>query len=529
MPLGTDSQGGRYVVSPLQVQIHRILRRLWLVVLIATLAVGGVVALTLTQETSYTGKAALTIASENRAPEQDAVLAQGYADYFNQKSYQDVLAAGTGIGPGATYAARTAASSPIVYVEVTTSDPETAQTAAAALAQAFQDDVNANLAADTERTVADLREQVVAESGRLQGLGLSEDDRSLATEQILSLRDRITEIQSDTSNQLKELQFNAGVSSSSPDVVLNALLALVGGTVLGGVAALGLATFDKARATADNVQERLGLHTLAVVETRGGTGTDKGVQRLKGLANVVGLRQLPTPTTIAIVSPRAASSTAMVAHSLASYRAVQGQRTILLRTDVRHARRGETGVANLLTAGFTTRLDGYVTLGWRNGMLVVPPGTAQEDSYALFTRDRVRELIGKAADISDLVVIEAPPLVDAAEAQVVCAVADHTILVLDGGLTTMADAAEAVELLAQVGGTLLGAVIVQTHPAQSTTTPTQVPADEATANDAGRVPEPLDKAASDTIRLPTAAATGAGRDAAGFGKNYPPTDQHTQR
>lgn len=460
MPLGTDSQGGRYVVSPLQVQIHRILRRLWLVVLIATLAVGGVVAVTLTQETSYTGKAALTIASQNRAPEQDAVLAQGYADYFNQESYQDVLAVETGLGAGATFAARTAASSPIVYVEATTLEPESAQTSAEMMARAFQEDVNTNLRADTQRTVAKLRDQVVAESGRLQDLGLSGDEVSLVTEQILSLQDRITEIQSDTSNQLKELQLNAGVSSSSPNLPVNVALGLVGGLIMGCLAALGLASFEKPLATSYNLRREFELRTLATVgRTSGRSG--EGRLRLQGLANIVVLSDLDRPTVVSVTSAWRTASSALVSRALASNRALQGERTVLLETDLARGRRSDVGVANFLSAGFNSSLDDIVPPGWRSGMLVVPAGTTECDPYALFTRERFADLVTKATDIADLVVVESPPLLSTPESQVINAGVHRTILVVDEQSTTMADVGEAVELLDQAGAVLLGAVVVQ--------------------------------------------------------------------
>jgi polysaccharide biosynthesis transport protein len=472
-------------MSPLRIQLDRIRRRGWLVLTITLLATLGALAAALGQQTTYTGRATLTIISQNRAPEQDAPLAQGYAEYFNEKSYQEVLRKAAGVPDGLVFSARTAATSPIVYVEATAPDPELAASAAAAMAKEFFANVNANLLAERGSKIAELRNQITAERALLMTLPESSPEASLSSNTVLSLQSRIAELQADTSSQLRELQLNAGVSKVSPNHLQNTALGLVGGLVLGCVGALALAGVENRLATAHEVRDRLRLDTLAIIPGGRSKAADRiRAQRFKRLANVVSLGDLTRPATVAITSPRATAGTARVAEALAYYRAFQGERTLHMCADLhpQRARRREEhegwpGVADILASPFKSGLDGKVIPGWCSTMWVMPTGSAGEDPYALFGRERFTDLVRRATGIADLVVVEAPPIIEAAEGQVICATADRTILVIEEDVTRAGDAVEACQLLEQVEATLLGVVIIGT-PSNRAHQPNEEPPDQ---------------------------------------------------
>ncbi|MPZ64398.1 MAG: hypothetical protein GEU83_02330 [Pseudonocardiaceae bacterium] len=496
-------------MSPLRIQLDRIRRRAWLVLTVTVLAVLGAAAASLGQETTFTGRSTLTIISPDRAPEQDAPLAQGYAEYFNEPSYQGVLAGKAGVPPTVTFIARTAATSPIVYVEATASSAEAASSAAAAMSTAFLDDVNANLRADRDSAIAELQRQVTEERALLATLAEDSPEASLSTQAVLNLQDRVSSIQSDTSNQLQELQLSAGVSTSAPKPVQNIALGLVGGLILGCMLALGFAAVENRLATSDEVRDQLGLDTLAVVPGGRSRATERTrQQRLKQLANRVSLSDLARPATVVIISPRATVGVAHVAEALAYYRAVQGERTLLMHADLhrwgRSDPRGNPGVADFLAAPYGVGVQGRVLPGACPTMQVMPAGSSRDDPYALFARDRFADLVGHASAITDLVVIEAPPIVDAAEGQVICATADRTILVVEEEATRAADAVEACQLLEQVEATLLGVVI--TSP-RSRRTPAAFPLASGTVASGARAGSETD------VAPPTAPAAAQAGDA----------------
>lgn len=458
-------------MSPLRIQLDRMRRRSWLIVTITILAGLTAAAASLGQHTTYTGRSTLAIISQNRAPEQDAPLAQGYAESFNEQSYQDVLRKASGVTGDLSFSARRAATAPIIYIEATAPDAELAASAAAAMAKAFLTDINATPLARRESNIAELRNQITAERALLATLPGSSPEASLSANTILDLQNRITELQADSSSQLQEQKLNAGVSALEPRLAQNVGLALVGGLVLGCVAALAFAGVENRLATAHDVRDRLGRDTL--VSLPGGRSRSANrvrAQRFMQLANVVGMGDLSRPATVAIVSPRATTGTTRVAEGLAYYRAIQGERTLHVCADLhqqhgkyrRDEHQGLQGVAEVLADGTGrsgTGLEGKIVPGWCATMQVMPAGNSQVDPYALFAKERFTDLVRRATEVADLVVIEAPAIIDAAESQVICAIADRTILVIEENATRAGDASEACQLLEQVEATLLGVVI----------------------------------------------------------------------
>ncbi|MGH3978651.1 MAG: hypothetical protein ACRDRZ_06575 [Pseudonocardiaceae bacterium] len=448
-------------MSPLRIQLDRIRRRSWLVLAVMGLAVVSAFAATWAEETVYTGRSTLTITSDERAPEQDAVLAQGYTEYFNEPSYQDTLRERAGVPAEVPFSARTAAASPIVYIEAAAPNPDVAASAASAMAATFRDDVNENLRAGRDQAIEELSNEIAAERAELATVPDEGAESTLITSTILALQERIAAIQSDTSNQLQELQLDAGVSSSPPHPVQNVALGLVGGLILGCLAALAFAAVENRLATADEVRDQLGLDTLAVIPGgKSRSAARSRAQYLMRLANLVGLSDLPRPMTVAVTTPRATASTAQIAAAIAAYRAVQGEQTLLVEAnlhDEHHDHRA--GVADFLDGPSGIGLDDVVVRGRIRNMQVMPAGHPSADPYALFSRDRFGDLVEHAKSIADLVVIESPPITEAAEGQVVCTTTDRVILVIEENTTRAADAVEACHLLEQVDATLLGVVI----------------------------------------------------------------------
>jgi succinoglycan biosynthesis transport protein ExoP len=454
-------------VSPLRIQLDRIRRRSWLVLAVMILAVCGAFAASWADATTYTGRSTLTITSENRAPEQDAVLAQGYADYFNEPSYQDTLRAAAGVPEEVAFAARTAAASPIVYIEAEAPDRATAASAASAIATAFREDVNENLRSGRTQAIEDLRNQISAERAELATVPDDSAESSLITNTILDLQKQVAIIQSNDNNQLHELQLSAGVAENSPNLVQNVALGLAGGLILGCLAALGFATVENRLATADEVRDQLGLDTLAVIPGgRSKPAARDRAQQMKRLANLVSLSDLPRPVTVAVTVPRATPGTSQVAQGIAAYRASQGERTLLIKGNL-HEQQSQRlpGVAEFLAGPPGIGLDGIVLRSRIPSMQILPAGNAPSDPYALFARDRLAHLVEHAKRIADLVIIECPPINEAAESQVVCATADRVVLVIEQDATRAADAAEACQLLEQVDATLLGVVMTGRGPA----------------------------------------------------------------
>ena len=198
-------------MSPLQIQWDRIRRRWVLILVIGIVAAAGSLGASLLQGSTYTGRSALTIVSQDRAPEQDTVLAQGYADYFNQASSQQQLRQTAGVDSSVGLNARIAAASPIVYIEAIAESPEVASESATKMAVALRDDVNSSLGGDSQaRQLSELNQQ------------LATAQRTGDQTQVSALQRQISELQGQNTNQLQDLQLNAGVVANPTNATRNA-------------------------------------------------------------------------------------------------------------------------------------------------------------------------------------------------------------------------------------------------------------------------------------------------------------------
>ncbi|GLZ48512.1 hypothetical protein Acsp06_46970 [Actinomycetospora sp. NBRC 106375] len=439
-------------MSPLLIQWDRIRRRWVLILVIGLLAAGGALGAALLQGTTYTGRAALTIVSVDRAPEQDTVLAQGYADYFNQASSQEVLRQSAGVPTTVTLNARIAAASPIVYVEATADTADVAQDSATKMAVALRNDVNQGLQSNSAAQIQQLTGQLNA--ARAQN----------NSDEVGRLQDAISNLQSGT-NQLQDLQLNAGVSSNPSNALRNAGAAALGGVLLGALLAIALGRFENRIVTPNEVRDRLGLAVLAVVGGRRRSGEDGRGQLLRSLTGLTNPYGMPTPGALALTGPYTSrASKSRVAVALAGLRALQGQTTLLLQTDLEADPLPSelstlSGVADFLAERGGSRVDGKIFTNGR-ALLVSPPGSKRDDLFALFSKTHVQRLVTQGIALADLVIIDAPP-VESVEGQVVCAVADRALLVLEEGETRAKDASSALDALGRTGSTALGVVLVR--------------------------------------------------------------------
>lgn len=242
-PVGVPTMG------QLQIQLDRIHRRWWLVLLVMSITVIGTGLYAMSQPAGYTGTKALRVASQTRGPEQDAVLAQGYVEYFNQPATKQALRAKAELASDVTFSARNSASSPLFYIDVVAPDADAAAVAANKLSDTFRDEINTQVQQSDERTIADLMAQIEASQDKLTRVPSPSTEFSLILEEMSSWRKSINDIKANKTNQLMDVLPTAGVTSTSRNVAQNMTLALLGGLVLGVVAALAMASTDERPAT----------------------------------------------------------------------------------------------------------------------------------------------------------------------------------------------------------------------------------------------------------------------------------------
>jgi capsular polysaccharide biosynthesis protein len=444
MSAETGAEGGNSLAS----KSAAVRRYWWIVLAVVCLAVVGALVSTARTPTAYLGRTSLIVSSNDRAPEQDAVLVQGYVSYFNNAAYQQQLLAATGADAKAALSAEAAAASPIVVISATASDPERAQSTAIVVAKAFKDDINRTHDQKIAAALATLQNELNTARGR-------HDETAIA-----ALQERIGELQADRSNVLQELQDRGGVSVQSPSLFSNLVLALAGSLVMGVLAALALAKFSPRLRSRHDVADKVGLNTL--VELPG--PRSKGAplwrkRRLRQLANILRAR-LAGPGVVVVTPATDGAATLVVARGLAVEWATQGYPTVLVRfggdLESLPSRTEETApVAPAEASAVLSRM--------RAGCV---PGMSTLDLRPRLARGttglpamKVTELLELDELVGAFIIIETPAVVHSAAAQAASLAADATILVIDTQVAKVHETREAVRVLRQPGVVLLGAVL----------------------------------------------------------------------
>jgi Mrp family chromosome partitioning ATPase len=448
-------------MTPVQVYARRILAR-WRLVAVLT-AVGAVAAgvwSVTSLAPSWTATSALTTQSQNRAPDQDAVLALGYVDYFNQPSYQELLRSEVAIPAGVELTATTGATSPILYVQATGRSEDAVRAAATAATDRFQQDVRQSLVTQRTQAVGDLQKQIDDYVGQLQTPGKTDAEKSVVSDQIQSLQGQITEIQSDNTNLLKPLQPEPGVASTSSSPVIQVITGALGGAVLGILVALLLSVLDRRVGGATDVRQRLAAEP--VIELGKHSSAAERAVRTEQLANRLSLGGSPDSTVIAVVGVREGSTAPVFARQLAGTYAARRSGALLVLADLRRkGYEGRMGLAEVLD-GWTSPRSAMLRVG---GLEVLPPGSAgARDPYAVVEPRQVVRFLTDAGRNHPVVVIDAPPLLDASESQILCAAADQVVLVVEPGQTSLADARQALELLAEAKANVAGVAVIAAEP-----------------------------------------------------------------
>jgi lipopolysaccharide/colanic/teichoic acid biosynthesis glycosyltransferase/capsular polysaccharide biosynthesis protein len=447
----------RQPMSPLRKYTLRVANR-W--VLVAVLAIAGGVLAALwslaTVTTTWTATAALTSQSQERSPDQDGVLALGYVDYFNQDSYQQLLRAQANIPDEVSLSAQTGASSPILYIQASGPSEELVRDAAAAAAEVFREDVRESLVTERRQAVDDLQAEIDRQVQDLNSLERTDVEKNVILDQIRSLQGRLTEFLADNTNHLKQLQPQPGVSSSTPSPMVDILSGLAGGAILGVLLALLMAVLDRRVHSAADAEDVAGLPVLADLGRRlAGRRT-----RLQNLLNGLSASEDGATPVVALAGVRRSDGAAVLAHELVAAWASRRGGALHVMADLRAPLAGYEQVP-----GFVDVLQGRAgvpttAIPLPDGVRVLPPGAVADiDPYAVAEPRHLRWAFQEAATTAGLVVVEAPPVLDAPESQSICAAADRVVLVVDGRTTRADELGEAATLLRAVGAHVVGIVI----------------------------------------------------------------------
>lgn len=262
---------------------------------------------------------------------------------------------------------------------------------------------------------------------------------------------------------------------SSPDKTRDALLAAVLGFLAGVLAAL-VATIGDTRVRNEEAVARVtDVPVLGVIaRTRRGVAPSliaarephsRGAEDVRRVQSALAFATLDlTSRRILVSSATPGEGKSTFASNLAVTLAELGERTLVIDADLRRPMLHELfGVDG--TVGLTTALMGSVGLDeaihpWREGGPdLLTSGTLPPNPASIVTSEAFRSLLDAASARYDAVVIDSPPVLTVADANLLARLVDGVVLVVDASRTRRPQLANTLRSVESSGGRVLGIVL----------------------------------------------------------------------
>lgn len=231
---------------------------------------------------------------------------------------------------------------------------------------------------------------------------------------------------------------------SSPNLALNLLIALFAGLGLAALAVFALDQLDEGISRPDDVSRALGLPFLGAF----GTSSIEPAQALLDLKSEVSESALSVQSSLSLSAPegvlpsimvtsaRAAEGKSTTALALASVLARVGKRVLLLDADMRSASvhvltglQNDDGLSGLLST--QTDWRALVQETQYPGVRVITAGQRPPNAAALLSGERFARLLLDLRQEFDHVVVDAPPILDLADAPLLSRAVEGVVVVVE--------------------------------------------------------------------------------------------------
>lgn len=172
----------------------------------------------------------------------------------------------------------------------------------------------------------------------------------------------------------------------------------------------------------------------------------------------------PRLKTILVTSPAAGEGKSTICSNLAVTFAQQHLRVVLVDGDLRRARLHNVfdvprlpGIPEVLSA--TAELDDALRATSVENLWVLPAGRLVPNASELLGSSAMEELLESLAGRFDMVIVDTPPVLAAADAEILAVQTDAVVVVVRAGQTDRHSAQYAVQQLRAIGARVVGAVL----------------------------------------------------------------------
>lgn len=268
---------------------------------------------------------------------------------------------------------------------------------------------------------------------------------------------------------------NAGppVSPYKPNLILNIIVGLVGGFLLGLLAAIILEYLNDTIKTREDVRQKLRLACLGAIPLRSGKGSfiedlaDPSSAISEAYSTVAASLRFSTesgiPKTILLTSARPSEGKSSSAVALAQIFARRGMPVLLIDCDLRkpafQSPSDHAGLTKLLTND--DPIAAYVSPTRFENLSLLPAGQVPPNPADLLSTSRFSAILREASAQFDLVIIDAPPMLGLADSALIASISKYVIFVVESGKTRTSLAREAVRNLKASGAHVIGATLTK--------------------------------------------------------------------
>jgi capsular exopolysaccharide synthesis family protein len=389
----------------------------------------------------------------------------------------------------------------LLRLAVTGTDPDLNAAAANTLVQVFIEwqagiqqsryaDAEANLTAEMEQVQASVQEtEAQIQALQAKGEGADQEQLNRLQDQLARYRNSYSALLSSYS-QISLAEASSGdtiavvspavrpTAPIRPRVMRNTLLAaVVGGMLATGVAFLVEYLDDTVKAPED--VQAAGLNVVAAVQRVSLNSKNPGrelfalnepkalvSEAYRTLRTNLQFSSLDKPLrSLVVTSAVATEGKTTTAANLAIVMAQAGKRVVLVDGDLRRptihklfSLPSREGLTTALVQD-PTALNGYLQDTQVESLRVLASGPVPPNPQELLGSQRMEELIRRLEDEADIVVVDTPPSLVVADANVLAARTDGVLMVVNTGETRRVVVQQAVEGLRQVGANVVGAVL----------------------------------------------------------------------
>ncbi|MGP9538176.1 polysaccharide biosynthesis tyrosine autokinase [Brachybacterium sp. AOP43-C2-M15] len=267
---------------------------------------------------------------------------------------------------------------------------------------------------------------------------------------------------------------------SSPDKRTDTLLGFAVGVVVGIAAALLISVLDTRMRTEEELADATDLpvlgvisrspllaqRSIAMIQKRLSSTTEEYLRIRTALnyANVVS-----TVKVLLVTACKPGEGKSTVSVNLAMALAGEHDSVLLIDADLRRPRAheyagidGSVGLTNVLSGEVDLDVACYRFAG--TGLDLLPAGTIPPNPAELLTSTRMEELVTAMSERYSYVIIDSPPVLSVADANLISPLADGVLLAIDARRTRRSSLAKTTKVLEGAGARVLGTVLNRAKP-----------------------------------------------------------------